>query len=340
MPWNLSQLDRHLRDAKQLAPAYLIAGEEHLLVIEAADRVRARAKELGFSERQVLDAESGFDWDDLARAGATLSLFATQRLIDLRLPGGKPGNEGSEAIQEFCAKAGPDTCLLITCTTWGKAHEGKWVQAIERAGGYLPIWPLKREDLDAWIGNRASTRGLTLTREAITLIADRVEGNLLAAAQEIDKLKLLCPDQRVDADTIAKVTADNARFDVFNLVDAAFNGEGARAVRVLRGLKAEGEVVPQLMGWFMNQLNALLRLSQVGPAQQAQAMTQERIFGPRQAVIRRLLGRTDRAFWEQRLVEAAEIDRLSKGRGTGDPYLAFERLLLRIADMRRFGAMH
>lgn len=339
MPWNLAQLDRHLRDAKGLATAYLIAGEEHLLVLEAADRVRARAKALGFSERQVLDAESGFDWDELARAGASLSLFASQRLIDLRLPGGKPGNEGSEAIQQFCESAPPDTCLLVTCTTWGKAHEGKWVQAIERAGGYLPIWPLRREDLDGWIAERSRSRGLQLTPEAVAAIAERVEGNLLAAAQEIDKLRLLVPDGSIDAPTVVRVMADSARYDVFSLVDAALLGDGARVVRILRGLKAEGEMVPGLMGWFMNQLQAMVRLSQLPPAQQAGAMPQERIFGPRQQVVRKALARTDRGFWEQRLREAAEVDRLGKGRGTGDPYLAFERLLLRIADRRKFGAL-
>ena len=136
MPWKPAQLDQHARDTSPMLPVYLIAGEEHLLVLEAADRLRAKAKNQGFLERQVLDAEGGFDWDDLARAGANLSLFASQRVIDLRLPGGKPGNEGSEAIQAFCASSPSDTILLITCTSWGKANEGKWVQAIDRVGAY------------------------------------------------------------------------------------------------------------------------------------------------------------------------------------------------------------
>ncbi len=322
-----------------MLPVYLIAGEEHLLVLEAADRLRAKAKAQGFLERQVLDAEGGFDWDDLARAGANLSLFASQRVIDLRLPGGKPGNEGSEAIQAFCASSPSDTILLITCTSWGKANEGKWVQAIDRVGAYLPIWPLRREDLDQWVAERARSRGLNVTNDAVAAIAERVEGNLLAAAQEIDKLKLLVPDGRIDAAMVERVTADSARYDVFGLVDAAWGGDGARVVRILRGLKAEGEVVPGLISWFVMQLQAMVRLSAVAPAQQSQAMTQERIFGARQTAVRKVLARTDRAFWERRLQDAAEVDRLGKGRGTGDPFVAFERLLLTIADRRKFGGM-
>lgn len=337
MPWRVAQLDEHARDTQRLLPAYLIAGEEHLLVLEAADRLRAKARALGFNERQVLDVESGFDWNDLARAGASLSLFASQRLIDLRLPTGKPGNEGSEAIQAFCASAPDDTVLLVTCTSWAKANEGKWVSAIEQVGAYVPVWPLKREELDGWIMARARSRGLSITADAVAAIAERIEGNLLAAAQEIDKLKLLVPEGRVDAATVARVTADSARFDVFGLVDAAIVGDGARVVRVLRGLKAEGEAVPGLMGWFMMQLNMLVRLSSVPPAQQASAMTQERVYGPRQAMVRKALARGDRMFWERILCAAAEVERLGKGRGSGDPWLAFERLLLRIADRRRFG---
>jgi len=337
MPWRVGQLDEHLRETQRLSPVYMITGEEHLLVIEAADRVRAKAKQLGFTERDVLDVDTKFDWDDLARAGANMSLFSSQRLIDLRMPGGKPGNEGSEAIQAFCQSAPPDTVLLITCMTWAKSHEGKWVQAIEKAGAYVPIWPLKRDELEGWIEARARSRGVSLARDAVEAIAERVEGNLLAAAQEIDKLKLLVPEGRVDAATVARVTADSARFDVFGLVDAAFSGDAARVVRTLRGLKAEGEAIPALMGWFMQQLTMMLRMSALSPAQQSGAMTQERVFGPRQAIVRKALSRNDHAFWERSFREAAEVDRLGKGRGTGDPYLAFERLLLRIADRRKFG---
>src|SRR6201994_1300989 len=134
--------------AGELKPAYLIAGEEHLLVLEAADALRARARALGYNERDVLDVEAHFDWDRLARAGASMSLFASRRLIDLRLPTGKPGKEGSDAIVEYCQNAPPDTILLIVCNEWSRQQQNAaWVEAIERIGVVLPVWTMKPEEL-------------------------------------------------------------------------------------------------------------------------------------------------------------------------------------------------
>jgi DNA polymerase III subunit delta len=316
-----------------LKPAYLIAGEEHLLVLEAADALRARARALGFNEREVLDAETHFDWDALARAGASMSLFASRRLIDMRLPTGKPGKEGSDSIVEYCENPPPDTVLMIVANQWSKQQQaGAWVNAIERIGVVVPVWPLKPDELPDWIGQRMASRGLKPDRAAIEALAGRVEGNSLAAAQEIDKLALLHGSKPLDADALEQLVTDSARFDVFKLVDAALEGDGARTIRVLHGLRAEGEQVPALMGWVLNQLQLIARLA--SNSNLSSAFRNEHIWPARERVYRQALSRADRAHWEKCLIQAARVDRLSKGRGWGDPWRELERLLAAVAMPR------
>jgi len=333
MSSTLAQFRKQIAGA-ELKPAYLLAGEEHLLLLEAADALRARAKELGYAEREILDAEANFDWNALAQAGASMSLFASRKVIDLRLPTGKPGKEGSAAIIEYCENPSPDNVLLITCTQWSKQHEGAWVAALERAGMFVPVWPMKREELPDWIAQRMASRGLKPDRAAVDALAERVEGNSLAAAQEIDKLALLQGATPLDAATLENLVADSARYDVFKLVEAAFAGDAERALRVLDGLRAEGEQVPALMGWMLNQLQLIARLA--AHSNLAAGFRAEHIWPAREALYRKALGRADRAHWDACLVQAARIDRLSKGRGFGDAWNELERLLVAIAKPRAF----
>ncbi|HVT32630.1 MAG TPA: DNA polymerase III subunit delta [Rhodanobacteraceae bacterium] len=323
----------------ELAPACLVAGAEHLLVIEAADALRARARELGYAEREVLDVESGFDWNRLADAGRELSLFATRKLIDLRLPTGKPGKDGSAAIAAFCESPPPDTVLLVTANDWSKAHEGAWVRAIEQAGVFVPVWPLKRDELPGWIGARMASRGVAATPDAIAWLADRVEGNLLAAAQEIDKLALLADGATLDVAALEASVADDARYDAFRLTDAAIGGDAARALRIVAGLRAEGEELIPLLGWLLNQLHLLLRLSASGA--NAAAFRAERIWPAREGMYRRALKAADGAHWERCLAQAARIDGIAKGqqldaagRSWGDAWRELERLVAAIASPR------
>jgi DNA polymerase-3 subunit delta len=339
MPTSLTQLRKHLT-GPVLKPVYLFAGEEHLLLLEAADALRARAREMGFSERDVLDADANFDWNALAMAGASMSLFASRRLIDLRLPSGKPGKEGSASIIEFCERPPPDTILLITCTQWSKAQEGAWVAAVEKVGVFVPMWLMKPDELPKWIAQRMASRGLKPDRAAIDALAERVEGNSLAAAQEIDKLALLHGGKPLDAPTLEDLVADSARYDVFKLIDAAFAGDAERALRILAGLRAEGEQVPALMGWVLNQLQLINRLA-AASGNPGAAFRAERIWPAREGLYRKALARADRAHWEACLVQAARIDRISKGRevdhagkATGDAWREFERLLAAVAMPR------
>ncbi len=329
----LSDLPRLLA-ATELKPVWLIGGAEHLLVLEAADRVRARARELGYSEREVFDVDARFDWNELAMAGNAMSLFATRRVIDLRLPTGKPGKEGSAAISAWCAAPPPDTLLLVTTEDWSKKHEGAWFDAIARIGVAMPVWPLRREELSGWIGARLASRSVDATPDAIELLAERVEGNLLAAAQEIDKLALLAHGARLDVALLEASVADDARFDAFRLTDAAIGGDAARALRIVSGLQAEGEEVIPLLGWILNQLRALQRLSTAG-SNLTQALRNERVFDARQGVFRHALKAAGTAHWERCIVHAARIDRIAKGRADGDAWRELQRLVAAIAMPRR-----
>ncbi len=329
MPTALPQFFKHLAGA-ELKPVYLLAGEEHLLLLEAADRLRARARAIGYAEREVLDAEGSFDWNDLTQSACAMSLFASRKIIDLRLPNGKPGKDGSAALIDYCSNPPPDTLLLISCTQWSKAHETAWTSAIEKAGMFVPVWPIKLQELPGWIESRMSQRGLKPTGEAVALLAERVEGNLLAAAQEIDKLVLLCEPGPIGVEKLEQLVADSARYDAFRLTDAACAGDAGRVLRILKGLREEGEQIPTLLGWLLNQLQLLVRLSEAGKNLGA-AFRNERVWPARESLYRKALARGDRMHWEQCLSQAGKIDRISKGRAGGDAWRELERLLLAMA---------
>lgn len=322
----------------QLKPVYLIAGSEHLLVIEAADALRVRAKELGYLERDILDVEAQFDWNRLAQAGASMSLFSSLKLIDLRLPTGRPGKEGGAAISAFCKSPPADTILLISAYDWSGKHEGGWSKDIASVGEQVVAWPLKREEMPAWISERMAKRGLKPTRDVIALLAERVEGNLLAAAQEIDKLAMLDDGAQLDVARLEAQAIDDARFDAFRLTDAAIGGDAARALRIVAGLQAEGEEVIPLVGWILNQLRMLLRLSAPG-ANLAEGFNRERIWGPRQPAVRHALKAGSPAHWERCLAQAGLIDRIVKGRADGDAWREVERLIAAIAAPRHANAL-
>ena len=335
MPLSASQWSKALT-AAEMAPVYLLAGDE-LLVIEAADALRAQARKLGYVEREVLDVAQHFDWDSLARAGANMSLFASRRLIDLRLPTGRPGTEGAKAITAFCAQPPPDVVLLITAMDWSKKHDGAWSRKLDASGAMVVFNPPKPHEWSAWIGARLASRGVSADAGALALLAERVEGNLLAAAQEIDKLAVLHGEGRLDARTMEALVADSARYNVFNLTDAAFAGDGARALHILAGLRAEGDELIGLMGWLVNQLQLALRLAN---AQNFAAQAKvERLWQSREQLFRQALRRAPRDHWLQCLARAARIDRIAKGRASGDAWLEAERLIASMAEPRASRAL-
>ncbi|MFD0739542.1 DNA polymerase III subunit delta [Lysobacter koreensis] len=327
-----------------LRPAYLIAGPETLRVLEAADAVRAAARRHGVAEREVFEAEGNPrepDWDAITATMRAPSLFASRRLIEVRLPTGKPGKDGAALIAEFCADPPADITLLVTAGEWSRQHGGKWSEAIGRIGQVAIAWAIKPHELPEWIERRLRAHGLKADRGAVQQLADRVEGNLLAAAQEVDKLALLSDGSTLDAQRMESLVADAARFDVFRVVDAALNGQGAQVSRMLAGLRAEGEAVPALLGMVIMELQrgaALARISERGGNLAAEFKAQ-RIWDAKQPMYQRALKRHGVARWEAFVAQAGRVDRIAKGRGQpgedpGDAWLALERLLLAVAEPR------
>lgn len=324
--------------SQPLHPVYLIAGPETLRVLEAADAVRARARAEGIGEREVFDADGReFDWSQLYSSFNAPSLFSPRRLIELRLPSGKPGKEGGEVISAFCADPPPDVVLLITCNEWSKAHQGKWADAVGRLGVIAVAWAIKPHELGDWIERRLRSKGLRADAGAVQRLAERVEGNLLAAAQEIDKLALLADGQSLDVAAMESLVADAARYDVFRLAEATLAGQAPAVGRMLAGLRAEGEAVAALLPILIKELlrTAALAKVQAAGGNLAAEMKGQGIWESRQAPFKRALQRhAEPRRWERFAAEAGRIDRIAKGRADGDAWVALERLLLAIAEAR------
>ena len=326
-----------------LQPAYLIAGPEPLRVLEAADAVRAAARAQGIAEREGCDAEGSREpeWDAMLASFRAPSLCASRRLVELRLPTAKPGKEGSALLLEFCADPPPDVVLLVTGGEWSKKHGGKWSEAIARIGVLAVAWPVKPHELVGWIDQRLRARGLRVEHDAVQQLAERVDGNLLAAAQEVDKLVLLSDGSSIDLAKMESLVADAARFDVFRVIDAAMNGQPAQVSRMLAGLRAEGTAVPALLGMVVKELQTATGLARVqaGGGNLGAAFKAQRIWDAKQPMYQRALKRHPPARWDAFVSQAGRVDRLSKGRGRAgedpaDPWLALERLLLAVAEPR------
>lgn len=257
MRLNSSQLSSHL--AKGLAPLYVVAGEEPLLMQESLDAIRQAARKAGYSEREVLDVERGFNWQQVADSCASMSLFASRRIIEVNLPSGAPGVEGSKLLQQLAPQLSADTLLILSCGAidW-RSRQGGWYQALEQAGAALYFETLKPAEYPGWLAARAKAAGLQIDPEALKLLAERTEGNLLAAQQDIEKLRLLFPGQPIGVEDLSQAVADSARFEAFDLNTRALAGDGAGAVRSLERLREEGVAALEILGalvWSLRQLS-------------------------------------------------------------------------------------
>lgn len=328
------------RLARGLAPLYAIHGEEPLLAIEAADRVRARAREEGYTEREVLTAESGFDWSRLAAAGASLSLFASRRLVELRIPTGKPGPAGAQAIADYCAALPPDVVTLVEFPRLERAAlSSRWVSALESAGVLVHARRVPREKLPAWLAGRLKAQGQQADRETLEFIAERVEGNLLAAWQELQKLALLFPPGRLDAGQVRAAVLDVARYEPAQAGEALLGGDPARLARVLDGLQGEGAPVPLMLWQIADDVRAACRVSDLlaegHPPEQA--VKEARVWGPRAAWVGAAAHRLTRARLDAALSRLAFIDRIAKGVERGNVWQELAALGLELAARPRAG---
>jgi DNA polymerase-3 subunit delta len=325
------QLETHL--SKSLAGVYVIHGDEPLLALESADAIRAAARRKGCEEREVFTAERGFDWSELAQAGASQSLFGGRKIIELRMPSGKPGTQGAAAIQAYCERLGKENVTLVTVPRLRKDDQNsRWFLALAGAGIVVDVYPVERARLPEWIGARLARQGQRASAEALGFLADRVEGNLLAAHQEVQKLGLLLPKGELSAEQVNEAVANVARYDAYDCAAALLAGDAARYVRVLDGLRGEGESPVFILWALAEELRALQRIQQGLEAgrQIEQLLRENRVWGERQAPVRAAAKRYPRAALERALAHAARIDRATKGVGPGAPWDEFISLGLEL----------
>lgn len=339
MKLRAEQLEGHL--AQTLAPVYLVSGDEPLLEAEAVERIRGAARERGYTEREVLTVEPGFEWGRLAAAVGDRSLFGERKVLELRIPTGKPGEAGARELVALAERPPEDAVVVVrTPRLDAAAQRGRWYKALEGAGVVLTLWPVERARLPEWIAARMRARGLEPTPEVSAFLADRVEGNLLAAAQEVEKLLMLYGPGRPDLESVTRAVSDSARFSIFDLVDAALEGSAARVTRVLAGVRAEG-TEPVLVLWALaREVRTLARIAQSveAGATPARALADERVWDRRKPLVSRALRRYPAAGWRRLLRRCARIDRVIKGAETGGPWQELLQLGLAVAGVEPFEA--
>ncbi|MGQ0383133.1 MAG: DNA polymerase III subunit delta [Gammaproteobacteria bacterium] len=308
---------------KRLAPVWLIAGDEPLLVGEAADAVRARARRDGYAGREVFNADRWFEWPELQVACRSLSLFAERRIIELRMGAPRPGKEGGELLARLAAEPPPDTILLVTSgKVEREVYSTAWFKGFEKHGVVVQSWPVEIARLPAWISARAARHGLTLEPDAAELLAERVEGNLLAAHQEIEMLALLHAGGTLAALDVQAAVANSARYDVFQLGEATLEGDAARSLRILDGLRAEG-AEPLLVLWVLcRELRALAEARHDPKAAAGFGRQAER----REALLRRAVARMRGVALAPYFRAAARVDREAKHLARGDAWISLTGL--------------
>ena len=332
MDLRLNQLTQHLE--RNLAPVYVVHGDEPLLATEAGDAIRAAARRAGCEEREILVVEPGFKWDALLAANANLGLFGGRKLVDLRIPTGKPGIEGAKALEAYAANPNPDHVTLVTLPKLDRAAQNAaWFVALAGAGVAITVYPLDRDDLPAWIAARLARQKQRVARETLAFLADRCEGNLFAAQQEIEKLGLLLPEGELDHDEVLGAVADVARYDVFQLSEAWLDGDAARALRIIRALQAEGEGIQLLLWQLGEDVHALAAVQDAvaGGTPAGAAVRNARVWGKRQAALERAVRRVQPGVAVQLLRALARLDALSKGLGRGNAWDDLVTLALTLA---------
>jgi DNA polymerase-3 subunit delta len=314
----------------------LIAGSDWVRVEECRDAVRRAARAAGIDQVERIDAtQKAFDWLELAQLSISPGLFANRRLLDLRLGSAKLTKPAQQIMDEILERADPDLQLLVSVPEWSRQIEAEgWIKRFARHGQLVSMWPLKPTELPRWIGMRAQRAGVQLEADALELLIWRTDGNLLAAAQEVEKLALAKPGARWSAATLGEFVADSARFDVFRLVDEALAGKPLQMRRVLHALRAEGEHPARLLPWIARQLEMMVGLVEQMHRERSGArdwLRAQRVFDPRAGVLMQAAGRHSPAVWERLWMDMRAVDQSAKGHSPKPPWLELERLLLRVA---------
>lgn len=331
------QLASHL--AGGLAPIYLVSGDEPLQVGELLDHLRHAARAAGCTERIVINIDATFDWNLLQSYADSLSLFADKRLLDLRIGGDRLSEAGARALLDYANRPNPENVLLIaTARLDAKAKRTRWYRQLQEVGITLEVWPIPLQALPAWVRARANRRGLQLTEEAARLLAERGEGNLLALAQELEKLYLVHGRTPIDVDHVLSAVADSARFESFDLVESTLLGDARRTVRILKGLQEEGVEALLALGTLAWEARALATMARRlhGGETLERLVNEQRVWRTRQQALRAALQRHPPDHWRQAVALAGRVDRIIKGLTPGDAWDGLQQLGLLICGVRLF----
>lgn len=330
-----AQLESHLKQGLQAL--YVLAGDEPLAQRECLDAIRAAARAQGFDERTSLTVERNFNWQQLQNYGQSISLFASRRLLELSIPSGKPGIDGAKALVALAAKTIPDTTVVIILPTLERdAKNSTWFNALETQAQTITLNEIDAANLPKWIANRLAQQGQHTGTQTLEFLAHQVEGNLLAANQEVQKLGLLYPQGELSDETVREAVLNVSRYDAFQLGEAVLQGDAERTVRILQGLQDEGENAVAVMNPLMWVLRPLVRIKQAEMRGENinNAMASARIYGDRQALVKRALSRLSLRQLEAALQKLADIDRTAKGVMLGDAWLEISRLCFGLARVK------
>ena len=323
------QLSAELK--KGLKPIYVITGDEPLQLAELADQIRKAAKLAGFENREVITVDANFEWNQLAFLANSMSIFADKKIIDLRLPSGTPGVDGSKALVAYCDRLQEDNLLLITAGKLASAAlKTRWFEALDKQGIVIQIWPLEGQELVSWLQQRLQQRGLSANADGLRLLASRVEGNLLAAAQEIEKLYVLYGAGSLTQQQIVEVVADNSRYDVFKLIDSVLSDREDRIVKILSGLREEGVAAPVVLWALAREARSLIKIKWAIAGGQSRdlAFKNNQIWDKRKQIISNVLNRLSDKDLTSILMLGAKADRQIKGQQSGDAWETLREVCL------------
>ncbi len=324
---------------KKLAPFYWLAGDETLLVQESLTYLRNACRQAGFNEWELLFVDRGFDWQSLLQSGNSMSLFSDKKIIELRLQSAKLDDAGKAALKQYLADPNPDNVLiLVSPRVEPAALNTQWFKGLESAGVFVTVWPIGPDKLPRWIHDRMQKAGMNADHDAIAMLADRVEGNLLAADQEIQKLAVLTgasatQQVHIDRKHIMTLVADSSRYNTFNLIDAALLGDARRCVKVLNSLRSEGTEILQLLGSFNAELRRLIAVAKLveSGSSLSDAIRSERIRPNHQKEVQKALEHLRLPELEALLRTSRKIDMSVKGLANSDPWSEFTQLILRLS---------
>jgi len=338
VPIRLPQLDQQL--SQSIAPIYLLAGDEPLLVQEGRERVIAAARDRGFEERELLVADRSFDWQNDLAAAAAPSLFSQRKVIDLRLASGKPGIPGAQALTEWAKAPDLDIVLVLSFGGWSTAaRKTKWAKALDKAGVLVEVWPLKANELPAWITRRMAAAGLKAERDAVAMLAELVEGNLLAAQQEIDKLAMLGTNTQLTVSDIESAVANSARFDGFRLAECALRGDASESLRVASGLQRNHVAIQPVAAALYSELALAEGLlgARLEGGDEGAYFSRARIWPMRQGPMKLAARRLVQDDFGRAFHYLTTIDLQGKGRAAGDPWQTLDSLLVFLCQPRGHG---